>query len=76
MEAARAIERSGFIDAQHRPIAKSTRVRVIVLFAEGAEIEEGEWLYAAATNPAFDFLKDPAEDIYTIKDRKPFHDQE
>jgi len=82
MEAARAIERTGIIDAGHQivldeplPIAQATRVRVIVLFPDDTEIDESEWLRAAATNPAFEFLKDPAEDIYTIEDGKPFHDQ-
>ncbi len=28
-----------------------------------------------ANNPAFDSLKDPAEDIYTLDDGKPFHDK-
>lgn len=37
-------------------------------------IDEREWLQAAATNPAFDFLKDPEEDIYTLADGKPFND--
>jgi len=37
--------------------------------------DESEWLRAAATNPAFDFLKGPEEDIYTLADGKPFHDQ-
>jgi hypothetical protein len=50
-------------------------VRVIVLFPDDTEIDETEWLYAAATNPAFDFLKDSAEDIYTIQDGEPFDDQ-
>ncbi|MEM1172726.1 MAG: hypothetical protein AAGJ08_27525 [Cyanobacteria bacterium P01_H01_bin.35] len=36
------------------------------------EINEQEWLQAAATNPTFDFLKDPEEDIYTLTDGKPF----
>jgi hypothetical protein len=27
------------------------------------------------SNPAFHFLKDPAEDIYTLTDGKPFHDE-
>lgn len=36
------------------------------------EINEQEWLHAAATNPVFDFLKDPEEDIYTLTDGKPF----
>jgi len=30
-----------------------------------------EWLEAISRNPAFDFLKDPAEDIYSLKDGKP-----
>ena len=50
------------------------RVRVILL-PEEAEIGENEWLKAAASNPAFDFLKDPAEDIYTLDDGQPFNDQ-
>lgn len=41
-----------------------------------AEQEEYEWLKAAARSPAFDFLKDPQEDIYTLADGKPFHDPE
>jgi hypothetical protein len=82
MEAERAIERVGIVDARHQlvldeplPIAEATRVRVIVLFADDTEIGEEEWLHAATTNPSFEFLKDPAEDIYTIEDGKPFHDQ-
>jgi tetratricopeptide (TPR) repeat protein len=41
---------------------------------EEGEIDEYEWLHAAATNPVFDFLKDPEEDIYTLADGKPFND--
>lgn len=32
------------------------------------EIDEMEWLRAAAANPAFEFLKDKAEDIYKTTD--------
>ena len=39
---------------------------------ETDEINEQEWLHAAATNAIFDFLKDPEEDIYTLEDGKPF----
>lgn len=42
---------------------------------EDGEIDEREWLRSAASNPAFDFLKDPEEDIYTLADGKPFHDE-
>jgi hypothetical protein len=80
----RAIETTGIIDELNRlqldsplPIKAPRRVRVIVLFFDEAEDwDEAEWLKAAASNPAFDFLKDPAEDIYTLEDGRPFHDEE
>ena len=49
-------------------------MRVIILLPED-ETTEKEWLHAAATDPAFDFLKDPAEDIYTLADGRPFVDE-
>jgi len=78
----KAIETTGTIDAQHRlyldeplPVAGPTKVRIIILLPEEADIDEKEWLYAAASNPAFDFLKEPEEDIYTSKDGRAFHDK-
>lgn len=41
-----------------------------------AKLEEYEWLKAAIANPAFDSLRDSAEDIYTLADGLPFHDSE
>jgi hypothetical protein len=83
MEAAtKAIETMGTIDAQHQlvldeplPVVGSTRVRVIILMPEESDIDEVEWLRAAAANPAFDFLKEAEEDIHTLADGRPFHDQ-
>ncbi len=78
----RAIEAMGTIDAQRRlvldeqlPVTSPTRVRVIILLPEETGIDEMEWLRAAAANPAFDFLKEPEEDIYTLADGRPFYDQ-
>ncbi len=77
----KAIETTGTIDEQHRlvldeilPITEKSKVRVIILLPEESEIGETEWLKTAASNPAFDFLKEPEEDIYTREDGKPFHD--
>jgi hypothetical protein len=42
---------------------------------EDSDISETEWLHAAAANPAFDFLKDPEEDIYMLSDGRPFYDE-
>lgn len=77
----KAIETVGTIDNQRQlvldeplPIIGSKRVRIIILIPE-AEISEQEWLHAAAVNQAFDFLKEPEEDIYTLADGRPFNDQ-
>ena len=78
----KAIETTATIDKQHQlildeplPVTGPTRVRIIVLLPEDADIAESEWLRAASVNPAFDFLTAPDEDIYTTEDGKPFHDQ-
>jgi hypothetical protein len=78
----KAIEVGGTIDEQRRvqldellPIVGPSRVRVIILLPDETDIDEKAWLQAVASNPAFDFLKDPEEDIYTIADGKPFDDQ-
>jgi hypothetical protein len=78
----KAIEVGGTIDEQWRlqldeplPIVGASRVRVIVLIPDETDIDEKEWLQATASNPGFDFLKEPEEDIYTPADGKPFYDQ-
>ena len=78
----KAFEVAGTIDEKRQlhldaplPIAGPSRVRVIILIPEETDIDEKEWLRMAASNPAFDFLKEPEEDIYTLADGKPFHDQ-
>jgi hypothetical protein len=77
-----AIEMTGTIDEHRRlqldgelPVSGPRRVRVIVLYPLGDEWDEAEWLQAAARNPAFAFLNDPQEDIYSLADGKPFHDE-
>lgn len=38
------------------------------------ELNEVEWLKASLSNPAFEYLRDPEEDIYSISDGKPFYE--
>ena len=38
------------------------------------ELNETEWLKASLSNPAFEYLRDPEEDIYSISDGKPFYE--
>jgi hypothetical protein len=79
----KAIEATGTIDERGHlqldaPILADgpRRVRVIVLLHDDqpGDVLEDEWLTAAARNPAFDFLKDPREDVYTPSDGHAFHD--
>lgn len=76
-----AIEMTGTVDQHHRlqldkplPFTGPARVKVIVLYPLAEEISETEWLSAAARNPAFAYLHDSSEDIYTLADGKPFYD--
>lgn len=55
------------------PGSVGDRVRLIVLFGED-EPNEREWLRAAAQGGAFAFLTDSDEDLYTLRDGKPFDD--
>ena len=77
-----AIETTGIVDAQHQlrldkplTIAGPSRVRVIILVPEAEDFEENAWTKASLASPAYDLLKDAAEDIYSRADGKPFHDQ-
>ena len=77
-----AIEATGTIDENRQlrldellPVSGPVRVRVIVLYPLNEEWDETEWLQAAARNPLFDSLNDSVEDIYSLADGKPFHDE-
>jgi len=77
-----AIELTGTVNEDHQlklddilPPSVPKRVRVIVLYSPGDEWDEKEWLHAATISPAFDFLKDQKEEIYTLTDGKPCHDE-
>jgi hypothetical protein len=79
----KAVEVIGTVDEQgqlqlDRPLqmAKSSRVRAILLFPDAEEVEDLEWLQkVAAKNPAFAFLDDHEEDIYTLEDGKAIEDE-
>ncbi len=77
-----AIEMMGMIDEHHQlrldeslPVSGPKRVRVIVLYPLNDAWDEMEWLHAAASNPAFADLAEPDEDIYSLADGLPFHDE-
>lgn len=69
-----AVEITGTIDEHNQlhldeplPFTGPKRVRVIVLSPLDDEArDEAAWLQTAAANPAFAYLKDTVEDIYTL----------
>jgi hypothetical protein len=78
----KVIETTATINAQRQlvldeplPFSGPARVRLIVFVPQEVDIDEKEWLQNAGKNSAFDFLKAPEEDIYTLSDGRPFHDQ-
>jgi len=79
----KAIELSGRIDEERRlcidqpiPVEGPREVRVLVLIPDDDDLPERTWLHAAARNPAFAFLSDAGEDIYTVADGRPLADEE
>lgn len=78
-----AIELTGTVDEDRRlrldealPVSGPMRVRVIVLYPRSDGLTEEEWLRAAASNPVFQELAGREEDIYSLEDGDPFHDEE
>ena len=59
------------------PIDKiEKKVRVIILVDDSSEYldDESKWLSAISSNPTFNFLNEPSENIYTLKDGESFND--
>lgn len=53
-----------------------SNVRIIILVDEMNDDvnEEKLWMRTISSNPAFDFLKDTSENIYSLTDGEPFND--
>jgi hypothetical protein len=55
---------------------RDSNVRIIILVDENSDDvnEEELWMKTISTNPAFDFLKDTSENIYSLTDGEPLDD--
>lgn len=69
-------DRLGHLKLDYPINKREKKVRVIILVDETTDYddEETQWLNAISTNPAFDFLNEPSENIYTLKDGESFND--
>jgi len=69
-------DKQGHLKLNYQLNKKDRKVRVIILIDEQSDDidEEKEWLISIQSNPAFDFLKEPTENIYSLTDGEPFND--
>lgn len=69
------IDKTGRLKIMPELPLKEGDVKVIIMYnEEKGESDEALWLKSVSKNPAFEFLKDKEEDIYSLTDGKPFHD--
>lgn len=69
------IDENGYLRLNSSLPVKDKRVKVIVLIPNEEEIFDSQWLKATKGNEVFNFLDDPAEDIYSMSDGEDFHDE-
>ncbi len=67
-------DQDGILKINYKINKLNSKVRILILYDDKNESDDERlWLTAITKNPAFDFLNDPAEDIYTIKTGEPFN---
>ena len=68
-------DNKGLLSIDYQLNKSDRNVRILILMDDSSDIDDEElWMNSISKNPAFDFLKDKSEDIYSIKDGEPFHD--
>jgi len=69
-------DKSGHLKLDYKLGKSEQNVRILILLDENTYPEEDEklWLNSVAKNPAFNFLNEPEEDIYSLKDGEPLND--
>ena len=68
-------DKKGHLKIDYQLDKSISNVRVLILVDDNSDKdEENIWMDSITSNPAFDFLNDQSEDIYSIKDGEPFND--
>lgn len=68
-------DKNGRLKIDYKLNKENCNVRVIILIDEPeTKDDEKIWMESISSNPAFDFLKEPSEDIYSVNDGEPFND--
>ncbi len=72
LERNRRIDKEGKLHLDDPLTVTNKAVKVIVLITDEEKITDDDWQQAITGNEAFDFLSDPAEDIYSLSDGQAF----
>jgi hypothetical protein len=69
-------DKTGHLKINYKLNKSDSKVRVLILIEEDSseKDEDSMWMNSISNNPAFDFLNDAAEDIYSLNDGEPFND--
>ena len=69
-------DKTGHLKINYKLDKSESKVRILILLDDDfLELEEEKlWMNSISKNPAFDFLNDPVDDIYSLKDGEPLND--
>jgi len=67
-------DKNGHLKINYPINKKESNVRVIILVDDSNDDDDKLWMKAVTSNPAFDFLNEPTENIYSLTDGEPFND--
>jgi hypothetical protein len=69
-------DKSGHLKIDYKVGQADSEVRVLIIIEEplSEAEEESLWLRSIERSPAFNFLNEPGEDIYSLKDGQPVND--
>jgi len=76
LEVTGKIDDDGFLKIDKPLVVKNRSVKIIILLPEDDIMDDALWLRGLSSNPAFDFLNEPEENIYAPADDKPFRPDE
>lgn len=69
-------DKSGHLKIDYMLNKSDRNVRILILLEEDSYEQEEEklWMNSISKNPSFDFLNEPVEDVYSLKDGEPLND--
>ena len=69
-------DKTGHLKIDYKLDKSERNVRVLILLEDDSSAQEEEklWMNSITANPAFHFLSDPVENIYSLNDGEPFND--